>query len=309
MEGFFLNHGNSGPSAVSGDTMLALLAQHHDMEVMVQTLQENAVVWISPAEDRDTLEFFYVLSGSLELMDGKDITLLTEGDSFYADGLEGEVFLRLKQPTKLLYVTNRSMFNDVLGFQGNLEELMHQVDDKDNYTYQHSRNVMDYALLLFQKLQPDGKINDLMTAALFHDIGKCLIPDEILKKPGKLTALEFQQIMKHPTAGARMLQNRFGTRIAEIARSHHERTDGSGYPFGLRGDEIPLEGRIIAVADSFDAMTSKRVYKETCMTFEEAAAELCSLKKQYDPEVTNALRELVASGELSRRKEHGLEEF
>ena len=302
MEGFFLNTGNSGPSASAGDTRLALLARRKDMEVMVQTLLENAVVWITPAEDRDTMEFFYVLSGELELIDGTEPKTIHAGDSFYADGLEDEVLLRVKQQSQLLYLTNKPLFDEVLGFQGNLDALMQQVDEKDNYTYQHSRNVLDYSLLLFQKLQPEAKINDLSTAALFHDVGKCLIPDEILKKPGKLTATEFQQIMKHPTASARMLQSRFGSHIAEISRSHHERMDGSGYPFGLSGEEIPLEGRIIAVADSFDAMTSKRVYKDSSMSFEAAAEELCSLPNLYDQKVTAALRELVETGVISRPK-------
>lgn len=302
MEGFFLNKGNSGPSASAGDTRLALLARRSDMEVMVQTLLENAVVWITPAEDRNTMEFFYVLSGRLELIDGTELTEIRTGDSFYADGLADEVLLRVKQETQLLYLTNKPLFDEVLGFQGNLDALMQQVDEKDNYTYQHSRNVLDYSLLLFQKLQPEATINDLSTAALFHDVGKCLIPDEILKKPGKLTASEFQQIMKHPAASARMLQSRFGTHIAEISRSHHERMDGSGYPFGLTGEEIPLEGRIIAVADSFDAMTSKRVYKDSCMSFEAAAEELCSITNLYDPTVTAALRELVETGVISRPK-------
>lgn len=300
IEGFFLNKGNNVPSASTGDSMLALLARRADMEIMVQTLLDNAVVWITPAQDRNTMEFFYVLSGSLDLMDGTEPTLLTAGDSFYADGLADEVLLRVKEAAKILYITNKPLFDEVLGFQGNLEELMRQVDDKDNYTYQHSRNVLDYSLLLYQKLQPKGMINDLSTAALFHDVGKCLLPDEILKKPGKLTASEFQQIMKHPGNSARLLQQRFGTRIAEISRSHHERMDGSGYPFGLSGEDIPLEGRIIAVADSFDAMTSKRVYKDSAMSFEDAAAELCSLTNQYDPAVTAALKELVDSGELKK---------
>ena len=300
IEGFFLNKGKGETSASAGDSMLTLLARREEMEIMVQTLLDDAVVWITPAEDSNTMEFFYVLSGALDLMDGTEPIELVPGDSFYADHLAEEVLLRVKKPSRLLYITNRPLFDEVLGFQGKLEELMQAVDDKDNYTYQHSRNVLDYSLLLFQKLKPKGKINDLSTAALFHDVGKCLVPDEILKKPGKLTPSEFQQIKKHPANSASLLQQRFGQRIAQISGSHHERLDGSGYPFGLSGDQITLEGRIIAVADSFDAMTSKRVYKDSAMSFIDAAKELCSLPNQYDPTVTAALLELVESGELKK---------
>lgn len=303
MEGIYINNKNSAaPTASADGSRLALLARRADLEVMVQTLLENAVVWITPAEDRDTMEFFYVLSGSLVLLPDTEATELSAGDSFYAEGLSEEVLIRVREPSHLLYITNRPLFDEVLGFQGDLEELMHRVDDKDNYTYRHSRNVLNYSLLLFRKLNPKSPITDLTTAALFHDVGKCLLPDEILKKPGRLTPTEYQQIMKHPVNSARLIRARFGERIAVISRSHHERMDGSGYPFGLEGDEIPLEARIIAVADSFDAMTSRRVYRDTCKSFREAANELCSQTNLYDPAVTAALRELVLSGEIAPSK-------
>lgn len=306
MEGFFINKQSAGQTALSSslpDSKLALLGRGPGIEVMRQTIRPDAIVWITPAEDKETMEFFYIMSGSLTLMPDTEAIRLSAGDSFYTLGLGDDVLIKVHEDTQLLYVTNRPLFEDALSFQGDLESLMRRVDDKDNYTYEHSRNVMSYSLLLFRKLCPGVPYNDVTTAALFHDVGKCLLPDEILKKPGKLTFNEFRQIMKHAIYSARLLQNRFGERVAEIARSHHERLDGSGYPFGLSGDEISLEGRIIAVADSFDAMTSKRVYRDHEKSYLEAAEELCSLPNLYDARVTAALRDMVISGELERIKE------
>lgn len=305
MEGFFINRYGDDLSACSPDSKLALLGRGENLEVMRQTIYPDSVVWITPDSDKGTMEFFYIISGSLALMPDHETIELSAGDSFYANGLSDDVLIKAHEITQLLYITNRPLFEDVLSFQGDLKSLMRRVDDKDNYTYEHSRHVMDYSLLLFQKLCPNQPFNDITTAALFHDVGKCLLPDEILKKPGRLTTAEFRQVMKHPTYSARLLQNSFGPRVAEIARSHHERLDGSGYPFGLSGNEISLEGRIIAVADSFDAMTSNRVYRNSVKSFLEAADELCNMPFHYDSDVTAALRAMVLSGEISAAKEAG----
>lgn len=299
MEGFYINKDGSTLSADTGNSKLSLLASCSDLEVMTQMIYPDSVVWITPASDKTTIEFFYVLSGSIILMPDSDSIELQQGDSFYADGLLDDVLIKVNEPSKLLYITNKPLFDEVLSFQGDLESLMRRVDEKDNYTYQHSRNVMDYSLLLFRKLCPNEPYHDITTAALFHDVGKCLVPDDILKKPGKLTDSEFRQMMKHPVNSGRLLINQFGEKIAEVARSHHERMDGSGYPFGLSGEEIPFESRIIAVADSFDAMTSRRIYRDYVKSFEEAADELYELEDLYDRKVSEALLELVRSGEIN----------
>ena len=135
-------------------------------------------------------------------------------------------------------------------------------------------------------------------SALFHDVGKCCIPDEILNKPGKLTEEEFQFIFKHPMASKEYVEDVFGKEIAQIVLCHHERLDGSGYPQGLNAGEIPIEAKIIAVADAFDAMTTQRPYNHP-KNFPEAAEELVGMPEVYLREATQALQWLVLHEELT----------
>lgn len=301
MDGIFVNGDRSGITLGLDNTNLTLLAKHAGLEVMAQTVPAKSTVWIEPAVDRDTIEFFYVLSGSLDLVLENGARTVDAGGSFYVDGLAKEVYLHTASGTELLYITNKPLFDDVFGYQGNLNELMRLVDAKDNYTYNHCYRVMRYSVMLSRAMKRgDISSDDLVAASLFHDVGKCFIPDEVLNKPGPLSDNEFRQIMKHPVDSARLLMPKFGKKVAEIARSHHERLDGSGYPYGLCGDEITLESRIIAVADSFDAMTTKRCYTSKVMSFEQASAELASLPRKYDRKVTSLLLRLVQSGELTQ---------
>jgi len=158
---------------------------------------------------------------------------------------------------------------------------------------------MDYSIAISKKMKCGVEtIERLAISALFHDVGKCDIPDEILQKPGTLTTEERKFIFKHPISSKKLVEPNFGTQIAKIVQAHHERLDGSGYPLGLTGNDIPLEAQIIAVADSFDAMTTKRPYINSPKTFEEAINELYTMPKQYNFDAVKALKELVDSGEI-----------
>ena len=159
---------------------------------------------------------------------------------------------------------------------------------------------MQYSLALYDAMQdrgPDIPRDDLAFAALFHDVGKCFVPTEILQKPDRLEQHEMRYILRHPIDSGRMLLQDFGEQIAEIARNHHERLDGSGYPRGLFAEDISLSSQIVAVADVFDAMTTNRGYNEV-KTFLEAAEELVSLPQQFDSRITTVLMQLVKSSAL-----------
>jgi HD-GYP domain-containing protein (c-di-GMP phosphodiesterase class II) len=136
---------------------------------------------------------------------------------------------------------------------------------------------------------------------LLHDVGKIAIDDAILRKPGGLTEDEYAKMKVHPERGARLLQDsKFLVPLIPYALYHHERFDGKGYPFGLAGDDIPLEGRVLAVADTFDAMTSNRPYRKG-LDIEFALQEIEKGKgTQFDPECADALARSHANGRLER---------
>ncbi len=150
------------------------------------------------------------------------------------------------------------------------------IDAKDEYTHGHSFRVAKYALSIGEELGiDDQQLNDLEIAGYMHDLGKIGISELILCKPGKLTSEEFCLIQKHPVFTDKILQPiKLPVHILDGATQHHERMDGSGYPSGLMGANISLFGRIIAVADVFDALTSKRPYREA-LPVEEALKTLC----------------------------------
>ncbi len=165
------------------------------------------------------------------------------------------------------------------------------IDAKDEYTHGHSFRVAKYAVSIGQQLSLASKdVNDLEIAAYMHDLGKIGVSESILGKPGKLTTEEFCHIQQHPVFTDKILQPiHLANHIIQGAIQHHERLDGTGYPLGLAGPEISLFGRIIAVADVFDALTSKRPYRDA-MPVETALKILCNnVDKQFDRAVVLAL--------------------
>ncbi|WP_339059963.1 HD-GYP domain-containing protein [Tepidibacillus marianensis] len=157
----------------------------------------------------------------------------------------------------------------------------------DPYTAGHSYRVYEYSSLIANQLGlPNDQIQDIETASLLHDIGKIGIPLDILNKPGKLNTMEYDEIKQHPVIGAQVLEriDQFD-RVRDSILHHHERYDGKGYPLMISGENIPLEARIISVADAFDAMTSNRPYR-TGMNIEQAYHIILEeSNKQFDPEI------------------------
>ncbi|MBW3668401.1 MAG: HD domain-containing protein [Actinobacteria bacterium] len=160
------------------------------------------------------------------------------------------------------------------------------VEAKDAYTGQHLERCRVYGVRLLEELGIAEEYPDAQYGFLLHDAGKVGVPERILSKPGPLTAAEWRVMRTHPLIGYQMLASiPFLQNAAELVRSHHEMFDGSGYPEGLRRDEIPLPARVFAVIDAFDAMTTDRPYR-AAMPIERAAAELTRMAgTQFDPDV------------------------
>jgi HD-GYP domain-containing protein (c-di-GMP phosphodiesterase class II) len=185
-------------------------------------------------------------------------------------------------------------------FLGSIQMLAGAVDEKDPYTRGHSDRVTRYSLLIGKELNlPAAFMETLQISAQLHDVGKIGIEDQILKKPGALTAEEFEVMKTHTTKGANIL--RPVTQLAEMLPGielHHEALDGRGYPYGLTGDQIPLLARVIAVADTFDALTTNRPYQHA-HTPEEALKIIQNLAgKRLDPEPVAALMAVYKRGEI-----------
>jgi len=176
------------------------------------------------------------------------------------------------------------------------------IDARDSYLVGHSRSIESLALRVGQEMGLDAaRLTAIQRAALLHDIGKIGLPDSILGKPGPLDPNEWGLMRRHPEIGFRILSSlRFlGDALLGI-RHHHERYDGSGYPAGLRGEEIPLIARILAVCDAFDAMISDRVYRPA-MEVSQACEEILKGRgTQFDPEVADLFVRLVRTGDLGR---------
>jgi HD-GYP domain-containing protein (c-di-GMP phosphodiesterase class II) len=141
------------------------------------------------------------------------------------------------------------------------------VDAKDFYTGEHSKNVSKYVSIICDNLDCGKNNKELKNkvniSATFHDLGKIGVPDIILKNPGKLSNSDYEIMKTHPVIGANVISKIDGfSEISTIIRHHHERWDGTGYPDGLKGDEIPFGSQIISIADTFDAITSDRVYRK-----------------------------------------------
>lgn len=192
---------------------------------------------------------------------------------FFGPLLLARYSFKLYMETRTLYLSTIQAFNSVM-------------EAKDTYTFGHASRVEKYAVELAEAWELSfDKIQGIRDAAILHDIGKIGINDNILNKITKLTEAEYNEIKKHPTIGAEIIGKvNFLSSTSEIVKHHHERYDGKGYPDGLAGDEIPIEACILAIADSYDAMTTDRPYR-IALTKEEALEEIKkNVGTQFHPE-------------------------
>jgi len=187
-------------------------------------------------------------------------------------------------------------------FLAGIQALAEALEVKDPYTRGHSVRVSQYSTIIARALNLDPDvIRQIELGGHVHDIGKIGVREAVLNKPGALTDEEYQHIMTHPVVGWRILAPLLGDApiALNVVRSHHERIDGAGVPDGMKGDQIPLEARIAAVADAFDAMMSGRPYRGDEMTLDEALEELSeNCGTQFDRRVVDATIQAVRNGDL-----------
>jgi HD-GYP domain-containing protein (c-di-GMP phosphodiesterase class II) len=220
---------------------------------------------------------------------GNEIGLLAETFNTMADQIESHIGKLRKAAEE----------NNEL-FLGTIRALAQAIDAKDPYTRGHSVRVNRYSVIIAQTMGLSRKeIRDIHVASLLHDVGKIGIDESVLNKPGKLTAEEFDLIKTHPVLGANIMSPiKQMENIIPGLRWHHERWSGGGYPDGIQGEEIPLMARIIAVADTFDAITTSRPYQST-MTIDEALKTIRRLTgPNLEQTVVDAFFEAFEAGRI-----------
>jgi putative nucleotidyltransferase with HDIG domain len=270
-----------------------------NMEIMILNLKHDAVIICQPYECDNAINYYYIISGLLEYH--KDKTLVRPGDSISAKDITESAFFKAIEDTKVLWAVNKSIFKAINYEREKVEELLRVIQEKDHYTHQHCKRVARLASEIARRVRlTDNQIVDTINAATCHDVGKMNVSMEILNKTGILTAEEYEIIKKHAIDGFEVINSEFDINVAKIVSQHHERLDGKGYPYGLIGDQIMIEAKIIAVADSYDAMIIDRPYR-IGMKSKDALKELkrC-IGTHYEKEIVDVFEEyLIEEGIIS----------
>ncbi len=250
-----------------------LFDEHVSIEKRIYLAEENDLI-------RDDKSF------------GKIYTLIDETE--HIRYMKEKENLRVKQLEINNYKKQIRMGNETIF------SIANAVEARDKMTGRHSLRVSEYAVLIAEELGfSTDEMEQLRKTGLLHDIGKIGVPDSILTKPSSLTEEEYEIMKTHTTIGSEILKDfTFIPHVDEGAKFHHERYDGKGYPSGLKGEDIPLNARIIGIADAFDAMTANRTYRKA-MNIEDVKKEIkkCS-GTQFDPKLAEILLKLIESGKI-----------
>jgi putative nucleotidyltransferase with HDIG domain len=231
-----------------------------------------------------------------------DIVRASDAALYHAKQSGGNRSIIFSQMTVSPLEATALQFSDEKVILNTVHALVSAIDARDHYTFQHSRQVANYAIELGKAAGLSAEqIAILQTGALLHDVGKIGIPDDLLLKDEQLRPEEFEIVKNHVNMGVAIISHVPSlSRCVPVVLYHHERYDGTGYPKGLKGKKIPLEARVIAVADAFSAMTSQRLFCNS-LTYDEAIEELrrCS-GTQFDPNLVELFINIVLSQEQDK---------
>lgn len=278
--------------------ILSLLVLYHNPRLIFWTGTATVVTNFSFIVKR-------YLNGELNVSNSKDaeiqlaLVILCFVGSFLATRIYNLITIQNKEYLEMLAEKNIEIQHMTLQ---TITTIANTIDAKDEYTRGHSRRVAEYSVAIAKKMGMNTKeAEEIRSIALLHDIGKIGVPDAILNKPGRLTDVEFGIMKRHTVVGYDILRDIVNIPGIDVgARYHHERYDGKGYPEGLKGEEIPLIARIIAVADAYDAMTSNRVYRKH-LEMDHVLSEIKNgLGKQFDPVAGQAMVDLIESRDVEK---------
>jgi putative nucleotidyltransferase with HDIG domain len=274
----------------------SLVASGDGTEVIHHKLEQGTRWAIAPEEGWEALEYVYIISGELVWKSSEGDVHINAGDSISAHRITEMAMLIAAVETEFIYVVSRPFFHNYSNSTQELLNLAVQIEEKDGYTSDHCERIKMISMLVGEELKlPPYDMFLLNLAAFLHDVGKTRVPEEILNKPNKLTDAEFEIMKIHTTHGKQLLHD-IGLPdlrlVGDIVEQHHERFDGEGYPLGLKGDQISLLASIIAVVDSYDAMTVDRVYQKG-RPIDEVLEEInqCS-GTMYNPDIVSSFLKL-----------------
>ena len=291
-------------SSISSTYELKVLDDN--MEIMILNLKSDAIIICQPYECKNAINYYYIISGLLE--HHKDKALVRPGDSISVKDITESAFFKAIEDTKVLWAVSKSIFKDIYYEREKVEELLRVIQEKDHYTQQHCKRVARLASEIARRVSlTDNQIVNTINAAACHDIGKMNVSMEILNKPSNLTDEEYEIIKKHAADGFEVINNEFDVDIAKIVAQHHERLDGKGYPYGLLGNEIMIEAKIIAVADSYDAMIIDRPYRMGMKSIDALKELKKCIGTHYEKEIVDVFEEyLIEQGIISSPYNVGL---
>lgn len=262
-------------------------------EMIHHTIPKGAQWSLMPEEGWTATESVYILSGKLLLkLPNQEEHVLQKGDSVTYSPVDNIYAFTALEDSEFIYTSTQPIFHVYSRRTRELSEMSISIEQKDGYTRDHCGRIRDLSLEVGKRLNlSSDEMFILYFGSFFHDLGKIMIPESILFKPTKLTEKEYEAIKLHTVYGGAILrETRFPYLIkaAEIVEQHHERYNGSGYPIGLQKDEIHPGAAIVAVVDSYDAMTTNRIYQKA-RSPQVALEEInrCS-GTLYDPKVVDA---------------------
>ncbi|RKP51504.1 HD-GYP domain-containing protein [Cohnella endophytica] len=257
------SHTNLESVSLKGLT-ISLLSSGDGTEIIHHKLEQGGRWALAPEEGWLALEYVYIISGELIWKTEEGDTSIKAGDSISAYMITELALFVAATDTEFLYVVSRPYFHNYSNWTQELMDLAVKIEEKDGYTSDHCERIKKLAMMVGEELKLSAyDMFILNQSAFYHDIGKTRVPEEILNKPGKLTQEEYEVMKLHTTHGKELLYERGLPDlrvVGDIVEQHHERYDGKGYPAGRQGNEISILASIIAVVDSFDAMTVDRVY-------------------------------------------------
>lgn len=273
---------------------VTLISEGDDTQIIHHYLASDKQWSIIPDEE-SCFEFFILFKGKMKLQVDQNEFEISEG--YRISNRMGKMLLfTAVTDCEFIYVCSKPMFQYYETPAEHAINMAVEIEQKDGYTADHCRRIQELSLLLGKQMKLSAEeLSLLHFGAFFHDLGKVKVPIEILNKPGKLTPEEFDEIKLHTIYGAQLVNGMMDhiRDASNIVEQHHERWDGKGYPHGLKGEEIHIGASIVAVVDSYDAMTTDRVYRKG-MPKEEALEEIRRNRgTMYRPDVVDAFFEIA----------------